>query len=293
MFSGKRFALIAALALSFLVPIQTPASASTECKWWLDEWHRNYCLSLDKVRKTLQPQQELFWVSKPLRFIDGSMSITEPLSTEVIEMGSRSFQTGLSWNIGNNISHVTAIDNADHSAANIFYCEGWYDPKCLQPGMQLHGNLVLPSCESQGQSTGCIENASITRNGIRNQLKYVRSIDTTPGQTSQHANSISILKTVEPLGIKSLNIPDGSSPSLWKNNSSIGGVDDLDTYFINTSLLVNLEVGTDKQFKNVRFSNFSITVTPTKEVDTPTISDVNQLETHLVNGKLHAYNVRT
>jgi hypothetical protein len=293
MFSGKRFALIAALTLSFLVPMQSPASASTECKWWLDEWHRNYCLSLDNVRETLQPQQELFWVSKPIRFLDGSMSFTEPLSSEVIEMGSRSFQTGLSWNIGNNISNVMAIDNADHSAANIFYCEGWYDPKCLQPGMQLQGNLVLPSCESQNQSSGCIDNASISRNGTKTQLKYVRSIDTTPGATSQHSNSVSILRTVEIPGIKTLNFPNGSSPSLWKTNSTNGGVNDLDTYFINTSLLVNLEVGTDKQFKNVRFSNFSITVTPTKEVSTPTISDVNQLETHSVNGKLQAVGVRT
>jgi hypothetical protein len=44
-------------------------------------------------------------------------------------------------------------------------------------------------------------------------------------------------------------------------------------------------VGTNGQFKNIGFRNFSITVTPTREVSTPMQSDVNHLETVIVNNQ--------
>ena len=257
MFSGKRFALIAALALSLIIPMQSPASA-------------DYTSDKNTVENTLQPEQEMFWLTEPIK---NSELAHEPGKTYIPGQKPRSYSfTGAGSNLDIPISHITYVTP---SGGKHEHCEGWSDSMCRQSRNTLHANLFIPPC-SEDESSSCIESLNVSVNGTSHKGVPIKSIDTKPVCRSSSSCKPTI-QTTKFASIPRLNIPAGSSPSIW-TTGGVTNASGTDAFLVSAS--ISLEVLLDKSgnFSNVTFKDFVTSVVPFKEVS----GDFTPAE-HLVN----------
>ena len=253
MFSGKRFALIAALALSLIIPMQSPASA-------------DYTTDKNTVENTLLPEQEMFWLTEPIK---NSASAIYTGTGE--KPWSYSF-AGAGSNLDIPVSHITYVTPLGGTHE---HCEGWSDATCRQSGNTLHANLFIPPC-SEDESSSCIESLNVSVNGTSHLGAPIRSIDTKPVCRSSSSCKPTI-QTTKFASMPRSNIPAGSSPSIW-TTGGVTNASGTDSFLV--SARISLEVRLDKSgnFSNVTFKDFVTSVVPFKEV----IGDFTPAE-HLLN----------
>ena len=245
MFSGKRFALIAALALSLIIPMQSPASA-------------DYTSDKNTVENTLLPEQEMFWLTEPIK---NSELANLPVGTYVPGQKPRSYSFA---GAGSNLKvPVSRVRYAKPNGGTSEHCEGWNDSNCRQSGNTLWADLYIPPCSEDGSSS-CIESLNLSVNGTSHIGAPIRSIDTKPVCRSSSSCKPTI-QTTKFDSVPGFNIPAGSSPSIW----STGGVTNAsgtDAFLV--SAMISLEVRLDKSgnFSSVSFTDFVTSVVPFKEV---------------------------
>jgi len=247
MFSGKRFALIAGLALSLIVPMQSPAVA-------------DYTSDENAVQNTLLPEQEMFWLTEPIK---NSELANLPGGSYIPGQKPRSYSfAGAGSNLDIPVSHVRYAKQSGETRTSE-HCEGWNDSICRQSGNTLWAKLFIPPCSEDGSSS-CIESLNVSVNGTSHIGAPIRSIDTRPvcRPTSSCKPTI---QTTKFASVPSLNIPAGSSPSIW----ATGGVTNAsgtDAFLV--SAMISLEVRLDKSgnFSSVSFTDFVTSVIPFKEV---------------------------
>ena len=242
MFSGKRFALIAALTLSFLVPMQTPASA-------------DYNSDKNAVENTLQPEQEMFWLTEPMK----NSTSSRYLNGTGEKPWSFSF-TGAFNNLDVPVSRV------EYSTGTYPYipCEGWTDPICRKAGNEFSAELFLPPCV-EDSSSSCIESLNMSLNGQSSYGRLIRTTDTRPVcRASDEPCPPTIQTTIFP-SVPEKNIPAGSAPSLW----SIDGVANASgssTYLVSTKINVRGKWDENLNVTDLSFWDFNSSVIPYVEI---------------------------
>ena len=239
MFSGKRFALIAALALSLIIPMQSPASA-------------DYTTDKNTVENTLLPEQEMFWLTHPLN------NVTEISEKPV----SYSFSPGTLPVTG--LSRIQAYETVN-GVLNSYWCEGWNDDSCLKPGMRITAHMYLPPCGAVA-SSGCILGGRVKSQSGTNELQLLRTLDSSAdrqGMTSTPSQRF-IQTTTFPM-LPELNFPAGSAQSLWSSNGVVhsGGSD---SYLLSAEVAVRVEVNQFRKLVNPAFDNLKVFVTPYVQV---------------------------
>jgi hypothetical protein len=270
MFSGKRIALIAALSLSLIVPMQSPASA-------------DYASDRNAVENTLRPEQEMVWLTQPLKDLSDKSSYTEQLPFEKA-LSTKSFATGYFSDAEANISSVRAQFFVN-GVENTIWCNGWKDPNCLKPGYILIGYLLLPTCESVTASSGCVESVEVLRANSSTKLTHLRALDSRPTNASLSSNVKSVMQKVEFSELSRLNVPFGATPSIWRNASTRSGTG-FEDYLVTAKVMVIATVDKMSNIGDLYWRDFSVTVVPVSEVPVAGSAGLNL--TIEENGKLTA-----
>jgi hypothetical protein len=244
MFSGKRFALVAGLALSLIFPMQSPAIA--------DYTTEDYTTDKNTVENTLLPEQEMFWLTEP--FKNAAEIAQKPV---YYSFGPDVFNV-----IG--LSSIQASETTNGVTAS-YWCEGWSDEKCLKPGNRLLASMFLPPC-GEVASSGCILGGQIKTQSGTEEFRLLRILDSSVDSRDRasHANEQIVQTTSFPM-LPEHNIPAGSTESLWTSNG-MGHSAGSDTYLISANVTVQVDVNQSRKLVNPRFSNLKVFVTPYVQV---------------------------
>jgi hypothetical protein len=247
MFSGKRFALIAGLALALIVPMQSPAIA-------------DYTSDANAVENTLLPEQEMFWLTEPIK--NSEYSLYNSLYRGTGEKPWNYSFAGAYNNLNVPVSHINMYKSEDPK--NQVTCEGWSDPRCRQAGNRFYAELFFPPCVEDASSS-CIESLNISANGKSSAAALIRTTDTRPiCRATDDPCKPTLQKTKFP-SIPSLNIPAGSAPSLWTTDG-VANAAGSNTYLASVKVRVSGTLDSRLNLTNLYFDDFNASVIPYLEI---------------------------
>lgn len=244
MFSGKRFALIAALALSLLFPMQSPASA-------------DYTSDKNAVENTLQPEQEMFWLTEPIK----NSEFAPSYGNSGQKPWSYSF-TGAYNNLDVPISHINTYMR--ETPRTQLTCEGWNDSRCRQADRRFNAELFFPPC-IEDSSSSCIETLNISANGKSSSGTLIRTTDTRPVCRDSDESCKQTVQTTKFPSIPSKNIPAGSAPSLWTTDGVTSAAGS-STYLASVKINVSGKWDSNLNLTDLYFSSFNASVIPYHEI---------------------------
>jgi hypothetical protein len=240
MFSGKRFALIATIALSLIIPMQSPASA-------------DYNSDKNAVENTLQPEQEMFWLTEPTK------------NSQYSRYTGGSGEKPWTYNFaGAESLEKLPISHIYSSLNTVVHCEGWNDPNCRGSNSIVSARLYLPPC-IEDSSSSCIDSLKISVKGVSHSVTPIRSTETKPVCRITEGDCPPAIQNTKFPGVPRFNIPAASSPSLWKAEISTNAAD-TDTFLVSSHVFVKANLDKKGNISNVTFTDFEASVVPYKEI---------------------------
>ena len=246
MFSGKRFALVAALALSLIIPMQSPAAA-------------DYTRDDNNFLGLFDPGQEMFWLTEPVK---NSEFAYEPSSRNIPGQPPTPGQKPWVYSFGGGSSTydlpVSRIGYTKPSGGTNKYCEGWNDSKCRKAGNKFYAELFLPPCVEDASSS-CIDSIDFNLSGNSANGSLIRTLDTRPVCIDVVCEPT--IQTTKFPSNPSKNIPPGSAPSLWSVDGIVNATG-TSTYMVSASISI---IGTwDKNLNlsDISFTDFTTRVIP-------------------------------
>ena len=243
MFSGKRFALIAALVLSLVIPMQSPANA--------DLTDDN-----NAVKNSLQPEQEMFWLTEPIK--------NSEFAPVIGFTSEKPWSYSFTGSFGNLDVPISNVSYSDGGLVPFKTCEGWSDPKCRKSGNHFRAQLFLPPCVEDATSS-CIESLFIAANGNSGLGKLLRTTDVSNGCKYGLEYCSKASQTTSFPAIPRENIPAGSAPSLWSVDgvSSAAGTN---TFMASAKFTINGKWDKNLNLSDIEFEDFEASVIPFLEV---------------------------